>query len=865
MTSFEDGNGADSSFKLEPFDATFESDDPFLWKSHVNEIAKRIRVKSHANEITKHIRVDDEEWVEADPFLSSISKKDYNLARSTVCSKHNSGNHIGDEGRDDCGGHDRYDSSRFSPAFIDSNSWSNNPTRKSNGNCDELLHIGRTAAVERNSKDENDEVDPKLSPASSTFSFSSATTNNYISSSGSSVSYTSPTKIKYGGISTTERTSASSTKKEMKRMRQRSGGDTRYQEAGRLHPSPLSTKLILDDLLETKARYDCTLAKETIAASRGMDARGSTYPERVATSGGTNARGSIHPERVLWKLLLERQWKCALERVRLHPEEAKKGIKLPVVTAGVTAEEYLQTIEESDDVQSVLPLHLACSVRPLPPTALLKDLIDAYPEACHQCQVSTGLLPIHMAADLWPVAGFHKNHLGSRNEEGENFVTQSMPMSAGGESKEHERVETKRNSLQQHKADSVNHGDIIGMLLASYPGSISVRESVNGMTPLHIAASTTRAENAIVSPMASNVLNILLVKGSAYGVTFCKDKNGLTPHDWAWQNVDYFCPRCGKEYQTNHIRETEQLQSDDGTRCQCTQVLSVSEKCLHPLLRNEIYSHQSFLVDPTIRYEASEDFVLFDPPQKHESTASTLTKTKKLLPDSQLSRRIPEVNQKSAGYDIISPSVLDSIRECASTMNASGANITHPRNTRKKGALELDKTASLHMKIRLSELVHPDHGKKRGLGIKVKGCNNLPSPYFEVFAAHRCGMSRSFYKSYPLHGATEGTWEDAFLDLGLTHEELQNGTSGAGYVEVGIRVMHCPEKGSEIKLIGTCQVSLETLERQQQERMQLQEEIRRLKDVIGGVAMPLPEPEKHPILDGFKVTGKIQVFSLTIE
>merc|ERR1712238_507368 len=102
----------------------------------------------------------------------------------------------------------------------------------------------------------------------------------------------------------------------------------------------------------------------------------------------------------------------------------------------------------------------------------------------------------------------------------------------------------------------------------------------------------------------------------------------------------------------------------------------------------------------------------------------------------------------------------------------------------------------------------------------------LPSPYFELFAAHRNGMSRSYYKSYPLLNANEGTWEDAFLDLGLTHAELKQNAGGASHVEIGLRVMHVPTKGGTpgIKLIGTCQVLLETLEKQQQQQQQQQQE-----------------------------------------
>ena len=63
-------------------------------------------------------------------------------------------------------------------------------------------------------------------------------------------------------------------------------------------------------------------------------------------------------------------------------------------------------------------------------------------------------------------------------------------------------------------------------------------------------------------------------------------------------------------------------------------------------------------------------------------------------------------------------------------------------------------------------------------------------------------------------------------------------------------------------------MSLETLERQQHERFQLEEAIicTTNDDSDGsGVAISFQEPEKYPILNGYQVTGKLQVLSLCIE
>jgi hypothetical protein len=866
---------ADVYFELEPSDTGSESDASLNWKSHDNEI-----------KIANDIRVCDDQWAgkmcgpDADQFLSSIHKKKNKNTHSTVFSIDNFRNKRINENRDDSGSRNRYNVSQSSRDMMNDNIINN--IININDQRDVDTNFGRTSIVKRNNEDENEVVDPIFSPVfSSNDNFVSNPRNNYyvsfiksgesrtsaprnnfyVSSTESSRSRTSAPRNSYYVSSTESSGDSSIGKQEIKRRQQPSGLDCRFRGVGPLDPSLSSATLILDDLVDMKVNIDSPLAEETIATSR--DTNGKSSP--------------------LWKLLWERRWEWAQERVRLHPEEARKEIKLPIVSADITNEEDLQRIEESDDFHSALPLHLACAVRPLPPTAVLRDLIDAYPEACHRCQELSGMLPIHMAANLQPVVRFRKTSLGLR-KKGEKEMSENFPTQTA---EENAKVELSDNTMQQYKVDSPNHGEIIGLLLTSYPKSVLVRESINGMTPLHIAASTTRAENGIVSPVASNVLNILMVKGPADAVNFSKDKKGMTPHDWAWRNVDYFCPRCGMENATNNgFQKTELLLAskksevmcdydaallklDAGVRCKCTQSLSVSERCLHPLLRKEI------------RSEANEDFIMSTPTRKPKSTALLSMKIKQSPPPnincSQLSpligignekQEVSGVHQKDVKSNIMSPRALDNIREYANNIYAREGEISSLKNTCKIDRLASDKIASLYMKIHLSELVHPsNHGRRRSLGINAKH-SSVPNPYFEVFAAHRCGMSRSYYKSYPLRESTEGTWEDAFLDLGLTHKQLQNGTNGAGHIEIGIRVMHCPEKGSEIKVIGTCHVSLENLERQQQERLQLREEIRHLKDIIGGtreVDMTLPEPEKRPILKGFEVTGKLQVLSLTIK
>ena len=212
------------------------------------------------------------------------------------------------------------------------------------------------------------------------------------------------------------------------------------KEGGQLDPPSASTKFILDDLTDLKAKIMNTFV------DKGLEPEGST----------------IRFEASLSTLLLECEWERAIQCVRLHPEEAGQEIK---ASNG--------NLEYRRDINSTFPLHLACSFRPLPPTELLQELIHAYPEACQQFEEPSGMLPIHIAANLKP----------------------SM-----------------QTQYEECKPESPNHSTVIDLLLSANPESICAREKVNGMTPLHIAASTTRAENGIVSTSASNVLGTLVAK-----------------------------------------------------------------------------------------------------------------------------------------------------------------------------------------------------------------------------------------------------------------------------------------------------------------------------------------------------------------
>ena len=302
-------------------------------------------------------------------------------------------------------------------------------------------------------------------------------------------------------------------------------------------------------------------------------------------------------------------------------------------------------------------------------------------------------------------------------------------------------------------------------------------------------------------------------------------------------------------YKENAAKLSGEDSEIESTPIKSPQSILISETCLHPFLRNDIRNH----LQSTMRLQANKKDTGVRQQARKAKIASLSSTRAKISPqkNSDSSRKAISQTQNDG---LLSPSELNNIREYANR-NMANRNLTCNKDALGKGT-----SAILHMKISVSELVHPSqHGKRRDSKRNAKA---PPNPFLEVFAAHRCGTSKSSYKSYPLRGSHEGTWEDAFLDLGLTRKQLQNGTNGASYIEVGMRLMHCPDNGSNMKLIGTCKVPLEALEKEQQRRQRLLEE---RKKINKETEIALPEPEKYPILKGFEVTGKLQVLSLSFE
>jgi hypothetical protein len=206
-----------------------------------------------------------------------------------------------------------------------------------------------------------------------------------------------------------------------------------------------------------------------------------------------------------------------------------------------------------------------------------------------------------------------------------------------------------------------------------------------------------------------------------------------------------------------------------------------------------------------------------------------------------------EVKESVSGFDVSKPMN----KECT----FSGSKMAMTMQLRKDETLN----GILCLQLRLSGLVHPNStstsNRSTSPGMMLRRSNSfgnlrknmLPNPCFEVFLAHRAGLSNGYYKSYPLFNTAKGTWEEAFIDTGLTHRQLEYGIGGGSHVEVGIRVLHCPERGSDMQLIGTCVISLENLERNAS---------------ANGV---IQECSKYPILQEYEVKGWLQVLSFQIK
>jgi hypothetical protein len=690
------------------------------------------------------------------------------------------------------------------------------------------------------------------------------------------------------------------------------------------------------------------------------DLQPSSLSSTIEETASAQSPFAVYPDRELWKLLWEGRWEWAKERLRTHPQEAREEVYLP---------------EFSDTPSRGMPLHLACAMRPLPPSDLIRRLVDANPDACGHRQDSFGLLPLHLLADLRriPYRGYDHDPSSLMTGPSKSEVlgrdrgdSQSLPAAfwhfpiarSGGP------VRHRPPPPHGGYVDSTNHAEIVGMVLSCHPASVVARERACGMVPLHVAACTTRAENGIVSPIEAAVLVRLVRAGPSDAPRTLCDRDGLTAVDWAWKNVGFFCSRCGMQEGVgggaadgsvgtssestaeagNHGRpssDSRNSKSGGNRWCDCKQVLSVSERCLHPLLQSEIRAHLLPRASPPGEADGErsapvrlnlgnvdDDFLVLGlhGVKLRQVASSASPQLRQIVPGrprdpSPVTRTMVHHAAKilalgsnhdqhrqgnltddkgtkdvDAGQETRqeSPQPRNRQVDVREAHLSTGTSATLRTETSDEAAVDVTKqNAVLHIKLRLSELVHPSShdpsaGKPRLVGRPAVATSTnapssgggtsrtssrsqrtpsmrlrrqLPNPYFEMVVAHRCGMSRSYYKSYPKYRCADGIWEEAFIDLGLTLDQLARGAGGADHVEVGVRVMHCPHRGAEMKLIGTWQASLETLEKQQQLDRQRTGSGRGIvpEEVASEMAL------KYPILQGYKVMGKLQVLSLEVK
>lgn len=249
---------------------------------------------------------------------------------------------------------------------------------------------------------------------------------------------------------------------------------------------------------------------------------------------------SVVIEETLSELILARNWTKA--RQRLASEEHEHEIHEPI-----------PVWHSSQDESHALPLHLACSLRELPPVSFIRFMLKLHPEAARVREKTWGLLPIHFAVNL----SHNNGHLFDLVESDEESVTAA-------------RV------LEARERAACNQRLIIASLVDVFPDSLLVKEKFGGMLPIHIAASTLSSCDSL---LAVPILGMLIQK-SPTSVQVMDDSNE-TPRDIAWRNTTFNCLRCrlrGRYVAADHGR--------------CPHVVQPPTDCgdanVNPLLRLDI-------------------------------------------------------------------------------------------------------------------------------------------------------------------------------------------------------------------------------------------------------------------------------------
>eukprot|EP00986_Skeletonema_menzelii_P005733 scaffold2120_cov137-Skeletonema_menzelii.AAC.4 len=179
--------------------------------------------------------------------------------------------------------------------------------------------------------------------------------------------------------------------------------------------------------------------------------------------------------------LFEEDWEAALAEIDCHPGEAKHW-------------EFRPGFFDGEHESSVLPLHIACSLHA--PLAVVKAIVEAYPEALRMNETAFKRLPIHVACQ------FAERPEVIRYLAQEDRATALEPDILG--------------RLPIHYACSNGSNQtVIKALLAANPAS-ALYADYSGWLPIHVAinfgASTEVIEELINACPAS--VAVQTVKGS---------------------------------------------------------------------------------------------------------------------------------------------------------------------------------------------------------------------------------------------------------------------------------------------------------------------------------------------------------------
>ena len=136
-------------------------------------------------------------------------------------------------------------------------------------------------------------------------------------------------------------------------------------------------------------------------------------------------------------LMVARKWKAAIKRIKENPEEVSTEITLKCFPGGNCRG---------------LPLHLACCMRPFPPSSFILLLISSFPGAASCEEMQWGMLPLHFAC----------MQIKDQNESNE----EDMGI----------RVDRHVSSVQY--------------LLKANPGAVKAKESFQGKLPIHMATAS---------------------------------------------------------------------------------------------------------------------------------------------------------------------------------------------------------------------------------------------------------------------------------------------------------------------------------------------------------------------------------------